>query len=655
MKPASGTVLIDGVELYAHLKAFRSSIGFVPAEFALQPNLTVTEVLQDAARLRLPRRASRTDLEHRALTLLESVGLAPVKDARTGSLSKIEKRRLSIAVELIGQPGILLLDGSAEPLTHFEEAQITGLLRELSRQGLTIVQANEHAASAALSDKAIILAPGGSLAWFGPAGEAFAYLRSLIPAGAAKDPVEPEQALEILENPGPGDGKEWAKRFEAHPAYQKYVDDPLNDRYPDLLLQAQPVLRLRSISKEKLPPALIPRASGVQKLTLFIRRNFRLLWRDKTALLMLAIPPLVALLDFVLSSRTMMDPTLGDPDRPPVVLGLLVFLDLLVAALLVQNEIIKERAVYQREHRTSSLPVPYILSKLWLVGILAIYQGLVWAIIHLAATWPTGSFQALPGYGITFLLVAFTGGILGLMASALARTAIATTAWVLLFTVPQLFLSGSIIPLMQLNVPSRYISLANPSRYAFESLLTASGYGRVVAADPCWRLPVDKRNSMSDGEKQACTCMGINIFSTCSFPGIHAVFSPVIEQPRPIPPTPSSALSSIPIQPLLRPGETLDQYAAEVSDYTSQLEIYQGNYDVFLSSVRQYGEDLANWQRLRSIVIGNAEGVIARALDRYGQGFNVNQLAHWSILAGLSLCLMILLIGIQQVTGSART
>jgi len=61
MKPESGEVLIDGINLYANLKAFRSMIGFVPAEFALQQNLTVAETLQDAVRLRLPRSASSND------------------------------------------------------------------------------------------------------------------------------------------------------------------------------------------------------------------------------------------------------------------------------------------------------------------------------------------------------------------------------------------------------------------------------------------------------------------------------------------------------------------------------------------------------------------------------------------------------------------
>jgi len=442
IEPASGEILIDGVNLYANLKAVRSTIGFVPADFALQENLTVAEILQDAARLRLPRSASSNDRKKRVQTLQETVGLTHVTDRRVGLLSAAEKRRLSIAVELIDYPKLLLVDESAETLTPFEQVQITILMRELSRQGITIIHVNARSRSAGVSDKVIFLAPGGQQGWFGPADEGLTYLKNFLPRGVVKDMFGLQEALEMLVNPHERDGIEWAKRFKDDAAYEKYVDDPLHNRYPDLLLQTRPLLRirLRNSSKEKLPPPIIPRANAAQKFFLLIRRNFRLLWRDKTGFLMLAIPPLIALVHFVLSSNTQLSPVVGDANRQPVVLGLLVFLVILTAAFLVQNEIFKERAVYQRESRTSSLLFPYILSKVWLVGILAIYQGLVWTIIHsLGETGIglAGGLQALLPSGITLFLVAFVGGILVLMVSALFRTEV-TTGWVLLLTVPLL-------------------------------------------------------------------------------------------------------------------------------------------------------------------------------------------------------------------------
>lgn len=481
MTPASGEILIDGINLYANLKAFRSSIGFVPAEVPLPRNLTVAEVMQDAARLRLPRRTSHHDRRHKVQDLLETVGLTQRINSRVGSLSRLEKRKLSLAVELIGSPGLLLLDSPTEQLTPFEEVQITILLKELSRGGLTIIQGDQRARSAGLSDKVIFLAPGGLLAWFGPPEEASTYLRQFVPRGVVKDMFGLKEALEILANPQPQDGIEWAKRFKEHEAYQKYVDDPLHNRYPDLLLQTRPLLRLRlrNSSEEKLPPPIIPRANALQKLVLLIRRNARLLWREKTVFSMLAIPPLIALVNFVLSPATR-----SQPERAPILYGVLVFLVLLSSAILVQNEIFKDRVVYRYENRTRTLLFPYILSKAWLVGALAIYQALVWTIIHFVATGMATGPQVLLPFGITIFLIGFTGGMVGLLVSALSKRATTSTNWLLLFTVPQLILSGSIIPVAELFFPLNVLSAINPSRYALEVLLAISGYGQGFNAVP---------------------------------------------------------------------------------------------------------------------------------------------------------------------------
>jgi len=194
---------------------------------------------------------------------------------------------------------------------------------------------------------------------------------------------------------------------------------------------------------------------------LLIRRNFRLLWRDKTVFLMLALPPLVALVHFVLSANTRLNSFVGDPGSPPIVLDLLVFLVILTAALLVQNEVFKERAVYQREHRTNSMLFPYILSKVCLVGILAIYQGLVWSILHSFGELGTGlanGLQMLLPSGITLFLIAFVGGILGLIVSALSRPAMTTAGWVFLLTVPQiLFMVNPLSNWLKLTIMSLFL------------------------------------------------------------------------------------------------------------------------------------------------------------------------------------------------------
>ena len=481
LPPASGEILLDGVSLYANLKAFGPAIGYVPADYALHQNLTVAEVMQDAAILRLPRRISEAARSERIRSVLETVGLAEVTGSRVSSLSRFEKRKLGIAVELMSSPKLLLVDESAEQLTPFEEIQITTLLRDLCRQGLTILQADQRSRSAGLSDQVIFLVPGGMLAWFGPADEGFTYLRRLVPRGVVKDLFGLKEALEILANPQAQEGVEWAKRFKTDPSYQKYVDDPLDNKFPDLLLETRPLirLRLRGSAQEKLPPPIVPRASLLQQFMLFIWRNFRLLRRDKTALLMLAVPPLIALLELAFSAGLRTDPGLA-----PFALGIQVFLAILTAVVLFQSEISKERAIYQRESRTASVSIGYILSKVWLAGILAVYQGLVWTAIHFLSTGFAGGTQSLISYAVTLFLVTFIGGIIGLIVSTVSRTPVGITGWLLLLTIPQLILDGSLVPAGSLGFPFNMLSRINPSRYAYEALLAIQGFQAGLSGMP---------------------------------------------------------------------------------------------------------------------------------------------------------------------------
>jgi ABC-type multidrug transport system permease subunit len=86
--------------------------------------------------------------------------------------------------------------------------------------------------------------------------------------------------------------------------------------------------------------------------------------------------------------------------------------------------------------------------------------------------------QVLLPFGITVFLIGFTGGMVGLLVSALSQGAMTSTNWLLLFTVPQLILSGSIVPIADLVFPLDLLSAINPSRYALEALLAISGYGQ---------------------------------------------------------------------------------------------------------------------------------------------------------------------------------
>ncbi len=651
--PSKGDILLDGVDLYKYRKVYPSYIGFVPPEISLPENLRVLEILNDEARLRLPRDIPQKARQQRVDEVLELVGLQAETRAYLRSLSSYKRWVTSIAVELLNHPGLLLISEPVLALDPAEEIKVTTLLKQLTKQGLTVVQATDVSRCALMANKVLVLAPDGTLAWFGPAGDALTYFSDLLQEeGILEEVFSYDDLLITLENPQLSKAEPWSKRFRSQPAYTTYVDDPLNDKRPDLLLQDRPLSRFRGASKEKTPPPRQSSASGLVKFNLLAKRAIRLLARERAGVFMLLAPPVVALTDLLLSTPWMSDPLLGDPGRPPVALGLLVFLEMILAALLFHNEITKERVVYQRESRTTRLTFPYILSKTWVAFLLAIYIGLCWTIIHFIAAGLFNRFEYFPATWITLILAAFIGGILGLIASAIARHAHTAVMWVLILIIPQLILSGSILPLPRLSPLAMLITQPNPARHIFETLLTLSDYGQDIAADACWQLSDEERSKLTDEQKQNCICLGDNIFSQCRFPGIHKFFTFVIEQPKPNPPPADNELNNFPVQPPLRQGMTPEEYKKLVDEYTSEVEQYQNRLSTYSSNFQKYMENLTNWQRTRSLVIGNAEGVIGLALSEYGHGLQVDPIQKWLILIGMSLVLIFALFGIQSRRGS---
>jgi hypothetical protein len=440
----------------------------------------------------------------------------------------------------------------------------------------------------------------------------------------------------------------WKKLFEEHPGYQDYVDDPLNDRRPNLELLSRPLFRLRGQAAEKEPPPLVRQPSLAVKASTLFQRDLSELFRSRVGKAMLLAPPLVGLLDFLISTPDMLDPVKAAPNRLPIALGLLVFLVMLLATFLFQSEIWKEREMIRRERRSISMNLPYILSKVGLVGLMAVYQGVIWAWIHAAASHLTGGWENIPVTAVTLVIIAFIGGVFGLIASSLARTGQAAPALALLLVLPQFLLSGSVLPLPQLPAPFRALALANPLRYGFESLLSASGYGKDLAEDRCWQQPEEQRASLSEQETALCACTGENIFLRCNFPGIARFSAGVSALPQPEKPDVNPSDLTQPVQPVYKEGETLEEYVKEVNEYTLALEQFQGTTSNYMNSLNRYVEELNQWQQAQSLAIGKAEEVIAQAYADYGGSFQATLASRWLALIALSAVLVVIF-GITQM------
>ncbi|KAL9104337.1 MAG: hypothetical protein Q9163_000683 [Psora crenata] len=140
----------------------------------LLPYLTVRENLRFAAALRLPTHMSKAEKHDRAESVLLKLGLRDCANNLVGSemvkgISGGEKRRTTIAIQVLTDPRILFLDEPTSGLDAFTASSIVEVLRGLAREGRTVVLTIHQSRSDLFKyfNTIVLLAQGGSLVYAG--------------------------------------------------------------------------------------------------------------------------------------------------------------------------------------------------------------------------------------------------------------------------------------------------------------------------------------------------------------------------------------------------------------------------------------------------------------------------------------------------------
>ncbi|KAK0187348.1 P-loop containing nucleoside triphosphate hydrolase protein [Armillaria mellea] len=182
---AGGTMTLNGVP--AKPEVMNTLCSYVTQDdSALLPYLTVRETLQFAASLRLPSSMSKEEKRHRADEVMLNMGLKDCRHTLIGNellkgISGGEKRRVTIAVQVLTEPQILMLDEPTSGLDAFTAASILDVLAQLAKEGRTIIT-TLHQSSSELYKRfgnVLLLAKGGRVAYSGPANEMLDYMSSV--------------------------------------------------------------------------------------------------------------------------------------------------------------------------------------------------------------------------------------------------------------------------------------------------------------------------------------------------------------------------------------------------------------------------------------------------------------------------------------------
>ena len=170
----SGSVRFDGIDVHANLGTFRSRLGYVPQDDIIHADLPLVRTLRYAARLRLPSSTSSADVDDAVRDALVAVGLTDHADVRVGSLSGGQRKRASIAVELLTDPHVFFLDEPTSGLDPVTSAELIAHLRQLADRSATVVFTTHSIDDLALCDRIVFMTRGGRVGFVGTVDESIA-------------------------------------------------------------------------------------------------------------------------------------------------------------------------------------------------------------------------------------------------------------------------------------------------------------------------------------------------------------------------------------------------------------------------------------------------------------------------------------------------
>lgn len=480
-KPATeGAVLLNGVDLYRNFDAYRNEMGYVPQDDIIHVDLTVEKALDYAARLRMPADTTAAERHQRVREVIDELDLRSAKDTTIRQLSGGQRKRASIGVELLTRPSLFFLDEATSGLDPATESQMMKLLRKLADQGRTIILITHATKNVMVCDKVCFLARGGYLAFYGPPEDALRYF-------------DVQDFDEIYERIDTGAApEEWARRYLASPEVQEYVVKPLNEiaqawtgpqagRYGGdggdgrgASAAGYAAAAALAPGGSAAPGARVRSTSGWNQFVILSSRYLHIILRDKkTLVLLLAISPVLGMLDFVTWKHNLFDPVKGSATKVVTMLFMACLIGVLVGTITSVREIVKEDAIYRRERMVCVQVLPYVMSKIAVGSIFALYSAVVLFLFKITAV----DFTTISGIGylallFTFILCTFAGLMWGLLVSAVAPTEDRAMLLVILVLVPQFIFSGGMMPVADLGVAGRIFGVLTSTRWALGAMAT---------------------------------------------------------------------------------------------------------------------------------------------------------------------------------------
>ncbi|MCX5556604.1 FHA domain-containing protein [Streptomyces sp. NBC_00038] len=480
-RPANeGDVLYDNRNLYKQFAELRQRIGLVPQDDILHKELTVKKALKYAAKLRFPADTTAQERDARIDEVLRELKLDIHKEKKVTSLSGGQRKRVSVALELLTKPSLIFLDEPTSGLDPGMDRDVMQLLRGLADDGRTVLVVTHSVAELAICDKLLVMAPGGAVAYFGPPEEALNFFGYETWA----------DVFSSFENYRDYD---WAGRWKGSQHFQMYAAD----------IDAVAAQSVHMPPPQSMRP---PKPQGwLSQLSTLVRRYTSVIVSDRGFLgLMVILPAVLGVVSVLIPAEfgLALGPKNGNPpfsnrDGSTILLILAVGACFAGAANSVR-ELIKERVIYERERATGLSRSAYLMSKVIVLGVITILQGLIIGAIGLFSRGDKLPAEGLllksaPALELTLPIMAlgFTSMMFGLIISALVKTAEKTMPLLVMFAIVQVVFTGCLFQLFD-KVGVEQLAWLMPSRWAVAAAGTTADLNVLLPyqpgkpGDPLW-------------------------------------------------------------------------------------------------------------------------------------------------------------------------
>ncbi len=486
----SGKVQVNGDDFYEGYESYRSIIGYVPQDDILHSTLPVDTALRYVAQLRLPSDTEPNEIEERIDHVLAGVDISAHRHKRIDKLSGGQRKRVSIASEMLVEPSLLFLDEPTSGLDPGLERMMMYTLRKLADGGRNVLLITHATTNISQCDHIVFMA-AGRVVFFGPPFQAlelfgveeFADIYSKTEGIA--DPQSPlvreELADEYAEwkaNSGddqqPSLGELWQMRFRQSLQYQKYTIERL-DRAPE---KPSPVQQ-----DEKQQRVHAFAQSPCRQFIVLTRRYLDLIRSDhRNFILLLLQAPVIGVLLNVVSEPNSL--TSSGHFAAKKLLYMLAIVSVWFGVINAAREICKEAAVTRRERLAGLQVWPYMLSKVFVLSLLVLVQGmLLLGVLSLKVEMPPEGlmFNATLEILVSIVLAGISGIALGLCISVVAATRDKATSMIPIVLVPQILFTGL---MFDLRGGTEVMSWFTTSRWLMDALGTIARVNDIP--EPFW-------------------------------------------------------------------------------------------------------------------------------------------------------------------------